>query len=52
MITLSAQLAMAANASTSMSRWKCAHYEKDAFDVDHGTPTGNAAGNARTLFCF
>jgi hypothetical protein len=27
MITLSAQLAMAANASTSMSRWKCAPYE-------------------------
>jgi len=27
---------MAANASTSMSRWKCAHYETDAFDVDRG----------------
>jgi hypothetical protein len=27
---------MAANASTSMSRWKCAHYETNAFDVDRG----------------
>jgi hypothetical protein len=54
MITLSAQLAMAANASTSMSRWKCAHYETNAFDVYRGRDADGicCCRNARNAVLF